>query len=75
MEGEIVQGPIGEVGSYDVKFLGGKLIAKVDANLPMGSAGVILEISAANVIDAIKAAIPGQIDDAILELLKKALGV
>lgn len=73
MEAEIVKGAIGDKGAYDVAFKAGKLVAKIDANLGVCSAGVVIEVSIDDVIDAIKAAIPGQIDDAVLDLLKAAL--
>lgn len=74
MEKDIVEGNLGQIGHYDVEFKGGKLVAKVDAAHPVGvTAGVHIEIGAGAVIDAIAKAIPGQIDDAILGVLKAAL--
>lgn len=73
MEGEIAEGSIGSVGKYDLEFKGGQLVLMVDANLGLGSAGIKLSLDAGKVIEAIEKAIPGQMDDAILELLKGAL--
>lgn len=75
MEKDIVEGSIGQIGSYDVEFKGGKLIAVVMAEkAELGiSAGVKVEIKAEAVIDALAAAIPGSIDDAIFGVLKAAL--
>lgn len=73
MEKDIIDGKIGTVGTYDVEFKGGKLRAVVLANTAVGSAGITLEIGAEQVITAIEKAIPGQIDDAILEMLKKLI--
>jgi hypothetical protein len=73
MEKDIVEGQIGAVGAYDLEFKEGELrfIVKV------GHSGVSAEMKVAlnsdGVIDAIKAAIPGQIDDAILDVAKAAL--
>lgn len=79
MEKDIVDGKIGEVGAYDVEFKGGKLVAKADLSVsePIPGvevkAGVSISISAESVIDAIAKAVPGQIDDVLLGLLKGAL--
>jgi hypothetical protein len=80
MEGEIVQGNIGSVGSYDVEFKGGKLVltAGVEKETTPGvgiKADISIEVEAGKIVDAIERAIPGQIDDVVLEILKKALGI
>lgn len=85
MEKDIVEGKIGSVGEYDVEFKGGKLVAKAGVTAPegLGTAGMFVEIPAGPVIDKAFAvaekAIPGTIDDAILEMvkgfIKKALEV
>lgn len=77
---EIAKGKIGEVGEYDVEFKDGKLVA-IAAVSKEATAGVALkadvsiEISARAVLEALKKAIPGTIDDAVLELAAKALGI
>lgn len=73
MDIDIFDGKLGEVGSYDVEFKGGKLLAKVDVATGPFSAGVLMSIDANKVVDAIEKAIPGQIDDAVLEVLRKFL--
>ena len=73
MEKDIVDGKVGELGAYDVEFKGGKLVARLEAGKSGLKAAVLLEVEADVVIDALKAAIPGQIDDAVLEILKVAL--
>lgn len=83
MEKDIVEGPIGSVGSYDVEFKGGALVAKVQAGIDQPLASGLVELKASvsgevkipagKVIDAIAAKIPGQIDDAVLNLIKAAL--
>ncbi len=78
MEKELLKGSIGTVGNYDVEFKGGKLLASVnlahDATEGVGaSANLSVSIDAAKVIDAIERAVPGPIDDAVLEIMKKVL--
>lgn len=70
MEADIVEGKLGEVGGYDLEFKGGKLTFEIKLNVGVG---VKAEVGAEAVIDAIAKAIPGQIDDAILGVLKAAL--
>ncbi len=74
MEQDIAQGTIGSVGKYDVAFKEGNLVVEVDANVEIGSAGIVLKLDAGKVLDALAAAIPGQIDDAVFGLIKAALG-
>lgn len=74
MEKDIVEGNIGSVGSYDLEFKQGKLQFELKAAAPFGvSAGLVVEMEADAIIDAIAKAIPGQIDDAIFGVLKAAL--
>jgi hypothetical protein len=74
MEAQIAEGNIGAVGKYDVEFKDGNLVIEVDANVAVGSAGLIVKVDASKVCDAIAKAIPGQIDDAVLGVIKAALG-
>lgn len=73
MDKDIFSGKIGEVGSYDVAFVGGKL--QVTSNVAVGAflANAMVAIDANKVVDAIEAAIPGKLDDAVLEVLRKLL--
>lgn len=74
MEKDIVEGKIGSIGSYDLEFKQGKLQFELKAAAPFGvSAGMVVEMEADAVIDAIAKAIPGQIDDAIFGVIKAAL--
>jgi hypothetical protein len=80
VEADLVDGKIGDVGSYDVEFKGGKLVAKAGvAHDPAAGvslkADVSIEIGAAAVLDALAKAIPGTFDDALISLAKGALGV
>lgn len=74
MEKDIVDGKFGEVGQYDIEFKGGYLQAKVGAKTEFGvEADLVIKVGADAVIDAIAKAIPGQVDDAILGVIKQAL--
>jgi hypothetical protein len=73
MEKDLLDGKLGELAAYDVEFKGGKLVAKVSAEKSGVVAAVELSVDAAVVLDALKAAIPGQVDDAVIDLIKAAL--
>lgn len=73
IEKDIAQGAIGQVGKYDVAFTGGQLVVEVDANVSVGSAGVVIKVDAGKILDALAAAIPGKVDDAVIALIKDAL--
>ena len=75
MEKDIVDGKLGTVGAYDLEFKDGELRLTIDVNAPLGigTAGLKLGIKADAVLDAIANAIPGQIDDAVINLIKSAL--
>ncbi len=65
--GDLVKGDIGPEAQYDVAFVGGKLQAKLKYDGAMGGGSVEMHIGVEQVIAAIKVAIPGQIDDLILD--------
>ena len=73
MELEIIEGPIGEIGKYHCYFSKGKLI--VDANVAVSPVESVnkLSVDAGVIIDAIKNAIPGKVDDVVLDILKAEL--
>jgi hypothetical protein len=86
MEKDVVQGDIGNKGHYDLELNGDKLVAKVDVASPFGPAAspygsakvsVEAELEAKAIWDLFanktKAAIPGKIDDAILDVMKAAI--
>lgn len=70
---EIAEGPIGNVGKYDIEFKEGKLVCEVSAQVGFADAGFVLKIGAEQVLDAIAKAIPGTIDDAVIDMAKKLL--
>jgi len=73
MDKEIVQGNIADAGAYDVAFKDGKLVAKASAGKSGVSAAVEFSVDADVVLDAIAKAIPGQIDDMVIGVIKTAL--
>ena len=74
MEKEILEGPIGSVGSYDLAFKGGFLSLTIGAKPGFGvEADMVVKVGADTLIDAMAAAIPGSVDDAIFAVLKQAL--
>jgi len=75
MDQQLAQGPIGSVGSYDVKFQGSFLVAGMEAQASdsLVSGKLEIKLDGNKVIDALKTLIPGQIDDAIFEILRAAL--
>ena len=70
---DIVQGQVGPEASYDLKMEGGQL--KLSANYKGVQAGASASISVEPglFLDKLKALIPGQLDDALIELVKGAL--
>lgn len=79
MEKDILDGAIGSVGSYDLEFKGGFLVAKagvhamVAGNVVEIAADLSIKIGSDAIIDALEKAIPGKIDDAVLEIVRQAL--
>lgn len=77
-EKKLVEGSIGTVGAYDVDFKAGKLAFKVRVGTETSqglaiAADLIISVDAGKVIDAIELAVPGELDNAILEVLRKVL--
>lgn len=77
MEKDIVDGKIGEFGAYDVEFKEGALKAKANISAMAGPVEIdgqlTISLGAKALGDAIKKAIPGQVDDAIIDLMVGAL--
>lgn len=70
---EIVSGQVGPETKYAVKFEGGKLVVSGGFDSKIFDAGLTLALDTDAVIDELAKAIPGQIDDAVLQLVKAAL--
>lgn len=79
MDKDIIDGSVGKIGMYDVAFKDGSLVGKlgIQAKAVDEIVDVQMDISvsigADAIIEAIKKAIPGTIDDAILDIVKVAL--
>jgi hypothetical protein len=73
VEGEIAQGPVGQVGSYNVEFKGGYLIASLNADVGLAQGSTLIRVDAGKVLDAIAAATSNKVDDAIIGVLKAVL--
>lgn len=74
-KGHLLDGQIGELGSYDVDFIGGKLV--IVGNMDMGGgiakAGLNIQIDGEKIIDLITSKIPGKVDDYVGQILKAAV--
>jgi hypothetical protein len=73
MEKKIVEGQLGKEAVYKVEFKEGKLCAEVLYDSPMFDAGVVLKLDAETVLEALKKAIPGAIDDVVIDSAKKLI--
>lgn len=73
--GDLINGPIGNVGSYDVAFAGGALVLSATEKDAFGSTLVQRSISAGAVIDALEKAIPGAVAKEVFEAIRLGLGV
>lgn len=77
MEKEIVEGKIGSVGDYGLKFSGSKLVASAKASAGPVSGEMKVELDAIDVaiasIDWVCEKVPGQLDNMAGELIKAEL--
>lgn len=73
MDAHVIGGPIGSAAKYDVKFSAGQLVAELDVNEGVFVGGLVVKLDAGKVLDALAAAIPGVIDDAVIAIVKNAL--
>ena len=72
MEGNI---PISNFGDFEAKINAGKLVLTLKMGMPTGEVkgGLEVEVETGLVLDAIAKAIPGQVDDAVFNVIKLAL--
>jgi hypothetical protein len=74
---DVAQGNIGQVGQYEIDFVGGKAIVKAEAGNEIGKISLQGELDAKIVgykfLDWLKVKIPGEIDDAVIEVIKKGM--
>jgi hypothetical protein len=73
MEQEIVKVELSKEVDLKVEFKEGKLCAEVVLDSKLLDGSVVLKLDAVEVVEALKKAIPGVIDDAVLDVVKKML--
>lgn len=73
MEVDILDGKIGNVGEYDLEFKDKKLVFKV--GVKGGMVENTTSVDAKLVLAALKKAIPGTVDDALIGALEAGLGL
>lgn len=74
MNSDIASGPLGSFGKYSVVFKDGSLVVSAEASLPPGEKAIFsLSVDSDKVLDAIAAAVPGKLDDALIALIKIGL--
>jgi len=73
MNKPLVEQEIGPEAKMRVQFEDGSLEISVDYAGKLGGAGMYLKAEAVKVIDAITDAIPGEMDDAIIDSMAKKL--
>lgn len=71
---DLVEGKLGTVGDYELAVSSGKLVVTINVKHGVIASGLSLELDALAVLDVLAAAIPGTIDDAIINVAKAALG-
>jgi len=72
MDKEIVKGEIGSEGEYSLEIKDGKLRMTVGYDGKGVNTGVYLDLEPDYFLDKLKEAIPGKIDDIIIDTLKAA---
>lgn len=73
MEAKIISGPVGGAGKYSVDFKDGNLVAVLEVAEGPFSGNLLAKIDAGQVLDALAKAVPGQLDDAVIAVIKAAL--
>lgn len=75
MEKDLITGNLGSVGKYDLALNGNALTLSVDLNLGPVAVKVAITPSVREILDLLKTAVPGTIDDAIINAIEAGLGV
>lgn len=70
---DLVQGPIGPEGDYDVSIVKGKIIAKAKYAGAQLGANLELNLDLIALLEKLKVAIPGSIDDAVISFVEAAV--
>lgn len=73
MSKELAAGELGPEAKYDVKLEAGKLVVSAKYDGAETDAEIKISIDAGMFMDKLAAVIPGEIDDAIIAVLKQAL--
>jgi len=69
----LASGELGPETKYDVKIEEGKVVLSLQYDGAETDASLVVKVDAGVFLDKLAAAIPGQIDDAIIAVLKGAL--
>lgn len=72
---DILDGKIGEVGSYEVDFKDGKLVASAKASVEGVEAQMSITVSGKALLDGIAKKIGGPVPEAIANFLELSLGL
>ena len=75
MEQDLVKQELGSEGEMLLKLEGGKLVLSVTHSSPGGSGKIEYAVDSSYFLDKLAALIPGQVDDAVIQILKAALKV
>lgn len=72
---QIVNTNLGTVGNFELKLEGGKLVIITKASYDKGGVdgSLNLSVDSSVILDLIAKAIPGQVDDAVIAVMKAAL--
>jgi hypothetical protein len=72
---DLKSGTIGKAGTYDVAIKNGALVLTVSETDVLGTTNLVRTVGMKQVLDALKAAIPGVLDDEIIDIIEGALGL
>ena len=73
MEKQIYEKKIGSDGEFELEFKDGKLRLILGLDSKGVDAGVFVDLEPEYFLDKLKKAIPGELDDAIINMIKGAL--
>ncbi len=75
-----MEGNVGTVGAYDLSIKDGKVVGKVNVSKEIApgisvKGDLDIEIGLRPILELVKKAIPGSIDDAIIDAAEKLAGI
>lgn len=73
MDKDLLKQELGSEGDLELKLVGGNLVLSVSHSSSGANANLNVSIKTDYFLDKLAAAIPGQIDDTIIALMKSAL--